>query len=240
MSIKNISLKPIGKVKSPYKQKFGIPRQANLASSAIGLIKLNSTFTDIDCLREVDQFSHLWIVYLFHEIAPQRWKNTVQPPRLGGKHKVGVFSSRSPFRPNPLGLSAVEYLEHYKKNGSIYIKIGGLDLLDGTPILDIKPYIPYADSIPKANGGYASEKPQQKLSVKFTESAKNELVEYESKWENLRSLILETCSLDPRPAWDIDGSDSKQYGVSIYDINIKFVVNEDEALITALQKTIID
>ena len=166
---------PIGKVKSPYKQKFGIPRQANLASSAIGLIKLNNTFTDIDCLREVNQFSHLWIIYLFHETASRGWANTVQPPRLGGKQKVGVFSSRSPFRPNPLGLSAVKYLEHYKEHGSIYIKIGGLDLLDGTPILDIKPYIPYADSIPDANGGYASEKPQQKLSVKFSESAYHEL-----------------------------------------------------------------
>lgn len=228
---------PIGKVKSPYKQKFGIPRQANLVSSAIGLIKLNSSFTDIDCLREADQFSHLWIVYLFHETAPRRWTNTVQPPRLGGKQKVGVFSSRSPFRPNPLGLSAVKYLEHYKKNGSIYIKIGGLDLLDGTPILDIKPYIPYADSIPDANGGYASEKPQQKLSVIFTENAQNELKEYASKWENLRSLIVETCSLDPRPAWNVDGSDSKQYGVSICGINIKFVVNEDVVLITALQRT---
>ena len=84
MSLKNISLTPIGKVKSPYKQKFGIPRQANLASSAVGLIKLNSTFTDIDCLREVNQFSHLWIVYLFHETASRKWANTVQPPRLGG------------------------------------------------------------------------------------------------------------------------------------------------------------
>ena len=228
---------PIGKVKSPYKQKFGIPRQANLASSAIGLIKLNNTFTDIECLREVNQFSHLWIVYLFHETASRRWTNTVQPPRLGGKQKVGVFSSRSPFRPNPLGLSAVKYLEHYKENGSIYIKIGGLDLLDGTPILDIKPYIPYADSIPDANGGYASEKPKQKLSVKFSERAKHELEVYETKYENLRSLIIETCSLDPRPAWNIDSSDSNQYGVSFFGINIKFVVDGDVALITSLLKT---
>ena len=237
MSIKNISLTPIGKVKSPYKQKFGIPRQANLASSATGLIKLNSTFTDIDCLREVNQFSHLWIIYLFHKTACRRWANTVQPPRLGGKQKVGVFSSRSPFRPNPLGLSAVKYIKHYKEHGSIYIKIGGLDLLNGTPILDIKPYIPYADSIPDANGGYASEKPQQKLNVKFSESAKLELEAHEIKYENLRSAIIETCSLDPRPAWNIDGSDSKQYGVSFFGINIKFVVNGDVALITSLQKT---
>ena len=185
----------------------------------------------------MNQFSHLWIVYLFHETASRRWTNTVQPPRLGGKQKVGVFSSRSPFRPNPLGLSAVKYLEHYKENGSIYIKIGGLDLLDGTPILDIKPYIPYADSIPDANGGYASEKPQQKLNVKFSESAKHELEAYETKYENLRSVIIETCSLDPRPAWNIDGSDSKQYGVSFFGINIKFVVNGDVALITSLRKT---
>ena len=154
-----------------------------------------------------------------------------------GQAKSGSLLQQITFRPNPLGLSAVKYLEHYKENGSIYIKIGGLDLLDGTPILDIKPYIPYADSIPNANGGYASEKPQQKLNVKFSESAKHELEAYEIKYENLRSVIIETCSLDPRPAWNIDGSDSKQYGVSFFGINIKFVVNGDVALITSLRKT---
>lgn len=236
MSTQNIALTPIGKVNSPYKQKFVIPRQANLASSAIGTIELDNVFTDMDCLREIAQFSHLWVVYLFHETADQGWTNTVQPPRLGGKKKVGVFSSRSPFRPNPIGISAVKYIEHYKENGKLHIKIGGLDFLDGTPVLDIKPYIPYADSIPKAVGGYASEKPQSVLSVKFSKKAESELKIYEAKLENLRSLITEAFSLDPRPAWRVKTTDPKQYGVTLYNINIKFEFREDVILITALHK----
>ena len=150
--------------------------------------------------------------------------------------KVGVFSSRSPFRPNPIGISAVKYIEHYKENGKLHIKIGGLDFLDGTPVLDIKPYIPYADSIPKAVGGYASEKPQSVLSVKFSKKAESELKIYEAKLENLRSLITEAFSLDPRPAWRVKTTDPKQYGVTLYNINIKFEFREDVILITALHK----
>ena len=238
MSTQNIALTPIGKVNSPYKQKFVIPRQANLASSAIGTIELDNRFTDMDCLREIAQFSHIWVIYLFHETADQGWGNTVQPPRLGGKKKVGVFSSRSPFRPNPIGMSAVKYIEHFKKNGKLHIKIGGLDFLDGTPVLDIKPYIPYADSIPEAVGGYASDKPQSTLSVKFSEKAGHELRVFEAKQENLRSLITEALSLDPRPAWRVKTSDQKQYGVILYDINIKFEFDEDVIFITALHKAV--
>ena len=238
MPTQNIALTPIGKVNSPYKQKFVIPRQANLASSAIGTIELDNVFSDIDCLRAIEQFSHLWIVYLFHQTATQGWTNTVQPPRLGGKKKVGVFSSRSPFRPNPIGISAVKYIEHYKKNERLHIKIGGLDLLDGTPILDIKPYIPYADSIPEAFGGYASKRPQPKLLVKFSEKAESQLQVFEAERENLRLLILEAFALDPRPTWRVKTSDSKQYGVTLYDINIKFEFDIDVILITALDKTV--
>ena len=129
-------------------------------------------------------------------------------------------------------------LEHYKKNERLYIKIGGLDLLDGTPILDIKPYIPYADSIPEAVGGYASKCPKPKLLVKFSEKAESELQVLEAERENLRSLILEAFALDPRPAWRVKTSDSKQYGVTLYDINIKFEFDIDVILITALDKTV--
>ena len=137
MSTQNISLTPIGKVNSPYKQKFAIPRQANLASAAIGTIELNKEFTDFDCLRGMNQFTHLWVIYFLHKTASQGWSATVQPPRLGGKKKVGVFSSRAAFRPNPIGISAVKYIEHFKKDRTIYIKISGMDLLDGTPVLDL-------------------------------------------------------------------------------------------------------
>ena len=236
MSTQNISLTPIGKVNSPYKQKFVIPRQANLADAAIGIIELNKDFTDFDCLRGIDQFTHLWIVYFLHETASQGWAPTVQPPRLGGKKKVGVFSSRAAFRPNPIGISAVKYIEHFKKDRSIHIKISGMDLLDGTPVLDIKPYIPYADSIPTAGGGYASEKPKQVLIVEFSDSAEKKLSAFEAERENLRSLITQVLSLDPRPAWEINTLDQRQYGATIFDINIKFQIHGEAVLVTELQQ----
>ena len=236
MSTQNISLTPIGKVNSPYKQKFVIPRQANLANAATGIIELNKEFTDFDCLRGIDQFTHLWIIYFLHETASLGWTPTVQPPRLGGKKKVGVFSSRAAFRPNPIGISAVKYIEHFKKNGSICIKISGMDLLDGTPVLDIKPYIPYADSIPSADGGYASEKPQQGLSVEFSDDAEKKLITLETKRENLRSLIEQVLSLDPRPAWEINTPGQKQYGATLFDINIKFHVHEETVLVKELHQ----
>ena len=236
MSTQNISLTPIGKVNSPYKQKFVIPRQANLASAAIGTIELNKEFTDFDCLRGMNQFTHLWVIYFLHKTASQGWSATVQPPRLGGKKKVGVFSSRAAFRPNPIGISAVKYIEHFKKDRSIYIKISGMDLLDGTPVLDIKPYIPYADSLPNANGGYASEKPEKRLSVEFSDYAEKKLRAFETERENLRPLIMQVLSLDPRPAWEINTPDPKQYGVALFDINIKFQVHGEAVIVTALHQ----
>ena len=236
MSTQNISLTPIGKVNSPYKQKFVIPRQANLADAAIGIIELNKDFTDFDCLRGIDQFTHLWIIYFLHETAPQGWAPTVQPPRLGGKKKVGVFSSRAAFRPNPIGISAVKYIEHFKKDRSLHIKISGMDILDGTPVLDIKPYIPYADSIPNADGGYASEKPKQGLIVEFSDDAEKKISAFEAERENLRSLIVQVLSLDPRPAWGINTLDQKQYGATIFDINIKFQVHGEAVLVTELHQ----
>ena len=160
----------------------------------------------------------------------------MQPPRLGGKKKVGVFSSRAAFRPNPIGISAVKYIEHFKKNGSICIKISGMDLLDGTPVLDIKPYIPYADSIPNADGGYASEKPKKRLSVEFLDNAEKKLITLETKRENLRSLIEQVLSLDPRPAWEINTPDQKQYGATLFDINIKFQVHGEAVLVKELHQ----
>ena len=236
MSTQNISLTPIGKVNSPYKQKFVIPRQANLADAAIGIIELNKDFTDFDCLRGIDQFTHLWIIYFLHETASQGWAPTVQPPRLGGKKKVGVFSSRAAFRPNPIGISAVKYIEHFKKDRSLHIKISGMDILDGTPVLDIKPYIPYADSIPNADGGYASEKPKQGLIVEFSDDAEKKISAFEAERENLRSLIVQVLSLDPRPAWGINTLDQKQYGATIFDINIKFQVHGEAVLVTELHQ----
>ncbi|MEQ8952563.1 MAG: tRNA (N6-threonylcarbamoyladenosine(37)-N6)-methyltransferase TrmO, partial [Gammaproteobacteria bacterium] len=155
-----MNIKPIGILHSPYRQKFAIPRQPNLVPEAEGIISFESEYADPNLLRALDQFSHLWLLFLFHETASQGWSATVQPPRLGGKTRVGVFASRSPFRPNPLGMSVVRNLGHGMKNGRLQLRVGGIDLLDGTPIVDIKPYIPYADAIADAQGGFAAEAPR--------------------------------------------------------------------------------
>lgn len=235
MAPQNISLKPIGHVNSPYKQKFVIPRQANLVSAGLGSIELNQEYADINSLRGMEQFSHLWIIFFLHATAEKGWSPTVKPPRLGGKKKVGVFSSRAPYRPNPIGISAVEYIEHYESRGRVLIKVGGLDLLDGTPVLDLKPYIPYADSIPNASGGYAAEKPPNKLVIVFLRKAEEELIANKVNYPNLKELIVQLLTLDPRPAWRVKNQDNKQYGVTLYDLNIKFRIEGKQTTVISIR-----
>jgi hypothetical protein len=157
------------------------------------------------------------------------------PPRLGGKKRVGVFSSRAPYRPNPIGISAVEYIEHYESRGRVLIKVGGLDLLDGTPVLDLKPYIPYADSIPNASGGYAAEKPPSKLVIVFSRKAEEELITNKVNYPNLKELIVQLLTLDPRPAWRVKNQDNKQYGVTLYDLNIKFRIKGKQTTVISIR-----
>ena len=235
MAPQNISFKPIGHVNSPYKQKFVIPRQANLVSAGLGSIELNQEYADINSLRGMEQFSHLWIIFFLHSTAEKGWSPTVKPPRLGGKKKVGVFSSRAPYRPNPIGISAVEYIEHYESRGRVLIKVGGLDLLDGTPVLDLKPYIPYADSIPNASGGYAAEKPPNKLVIVFLRKAEEELIANKVNYPNLKELIVQLLTLDPRPAWRVKSQDNKQYGVTLYDLNIKFRIERKQTTVISIR-----
>ncbi|MGE5086006.1 MAG: tRNA (N6-threonylcarbamoyladenosine(37)-N6)-methyltransferase TrmO, partial [Bacillota bacterium] len=192
----------IGVVKTPFHDKFGIPRQPGLVSQAKGVIKIHPDPDLKTALRSLEEFSHLWIVFVFHEHGGKNWKPSVRPPRLGGNRKVGVLASRSPHRPNPIGLSAVR-LEKVDLDapGGPEIHVGGVDLLDGTPVLDIKPYIPYADSIPEANAGWASEG-IERIPVKFTDEAEAEIKKRDPSGEkNLRSLIVEVLELDPRPAF---------------------------------------
>lgn len=192
----------IGTVQSPFKDKFGIPRQPGLVSQAKGLIKIHDDPDLKTALRSLEEFSHVWIVFVFHEHGGRNWKPSIRPPRLGGARKVGVLASRSPHRPNPIGLSAV-LLEKIdlEAEGGPEIHVAGIDLLDGTPVLDIKPYIPYADAIPDANAGWASEA-IIRTPVKFSEEAEAEILKRDPVGEkNLRALIIEVLELDPRPAF---------------------------------------
>ena len=234
--MEEISLKPIGIVHSPYKQKFAIPRQPNLVPAAIGKIELHADYADLNCLRNIDQFSHLWILFFFHATALQGWSPTVQPPRLGSQEKVGVFASRSPFRPNPLGISVVKNLGYKSLKGKITIEVGGIDILDRTPVIDIKPYIPYADILDSAEGGYATEKHSSNFEVGFSEAAEKKLAMLAPSFPELKNLISQVLAQDPRPAWRIKDQDEKQYGMTLFEFNIKWQVNKDIISVTAINE----
>ena len=166
--MKSLNFTPIGHISSCYKEKFGIPRQPGLVSAAKAKLTLDEMF-DEECVRELEDFSHIWLQFVFHQTHTQGWKSMVRPPRLGGNSKVGVFASRSTFRPNPIGLSVVELDNIEIINSQVVLHFKGCDLVDGTPILDVKPYLPYVDAIPEAKAGYAKQKPLQKMTVFMSE-----------------------------------------------------------------------
>ena len=236
MDREELSYHPIGYIKSPYKQKFAIPRQPNLVPQAIGELELNKEFADPNTLREIESFSHLWLLFHFSETAQQGWNATVQPPRLGGKEKVGVFASRSPFRPNPIGLSVVENLGVELSAGRSVIKVGGIDVLDGTPVLDIKPYLPYADSLPDATAGFAAQRPGRSISVKYSDAALESLAALKARYPDLEAFIRSVLQQDPRPAWRVREDDEKQYGMSLYDLNIKWRQSEESISVLSIER----
>lgn len=233
------SVKAIGYVSSPFKEKFGIPRQPGLMSQAKGVIKLNPDPDLKTALRSLDQFSHLWIVFIFHQHGGHKWKPSIRPPRLGGNVKVGVLASRSPHRPNPIGISAVaiEKIE-LDAEGGPEISVSGVDLLDGTPVLDIKPYIPYADSIPDANAGWAAE-PIKRHTVTFNTEALSDLaaIEKQSSTDemiSLKSFIIEMLELDPRPAsqqrrYPVDHKNSQglEFGFDLLGFDVSYQILND-------------
>ena len=221
-----MNITPIAYINTPYKQKFAIPRQPNLVREARGEIIFENDFADPNCLRGIEQFSHLWLVFVFHETADKGWAPTVQPPRLGGKENMGVFATRSTFRPNPIGLSVVENLGWKQQGASLTLQVGGLDLLDGTPILDIKPYLPYADALPQAKAGFAETAPSSAYEINFSIDAELSLQELESSYPELRSFISSVLKQDPRPAWRKKEQDTKRYGMTLFHLNIKWQVYE--------------
>ncbi len=175
------SLEPIAIIHSPFREKFVTPRQPGLTPSIRAQITFNPGFATPEAVRGLEDFSHIWLVFLFHQNWEKGWKPTVRPPRLGGNQRVGVYASRSPFRPNPIGLSAVKLLSINTDQASVSLEVQGADLIDGTPILDIKPYIPYGDSIPEATRGFAEEAPRPTLQVQFSELALKQMVLYKKE-----------------------------------------------------------
>lgn len=227
-----IDFKTIGIVHSPYKEKFGVPRQPNLVPLAKGELHLLTPFNHPDCVRGLEKFSHLWLLFVFSATAQQGWHNTVRPPRLGGNERVGVFASRSTFRPNPIGLSAVELHDIIVKREQIILKLGSVDLMDQTPIIDIKPYIPYSDCYPDALASYAIKKPENQLVVQFSQQVEQKIAEQ----SELRELIIQVISQDPRPAYKKNTAIRQEFGIKLYHYNIRWQVEKQCATIIDIQE----
>ncbi len=212
----------IATIESPYKEKFAIPRQPNLVSAAKGKVILTGAANNCEMVRDIEQFSHLWLLFVFHGTQEQGWKPLVRPPRLGGNAKTGVLATRSTFRPNPIGMSVVKLDSVSVEAKQTILNISGLDLLDGTPIIDIKPYVPYSDAIINADAGFAQHKPKASLTVVFTNQAKCDLSQYDSCYSELALLIEQVLAQDPRPAYKQGKSDDKVYGMRLHDLNIQW------------------
>ena len=231
----DIKLTTIATIRTPFQQKFAIPRQPNLVPEAEGRIVFAPEFADPNCLRALDEFSHLWLLFVFHGVAAQGWSPTVQPPRLGGKQRVGVFASRSPFRPNPIGMSVVRNLGHSSNQGQLELTVAGVDLLDMTPILDIKPYVPYADVIAGASSGFAQQAPGHDRDIVFSDAANDTLAALPESGTALRNLIQSVLRQDPRPAWRVKDSDQKQYGMSLSNYNIKWQLENEQVVVSEIR-----
>lgn len=221
----------IATVKSCYKEKFGIPRQPGLSNSAKSIIEFADNYNDEDYIKGLEGFSHIWVIFIFHKHLDKEIKPTVRPPRLGGNKKIGVFASRSPFRPNPVGMSVVRLEKITRVDNKIQLHISSADLLDGTPVVDIKPYIAYADAINDSEDAYAVNQPEYKLAVEFSDDANKVLEKLNDEDSVFKNLIIETLSLDPRPAYIKD--DSKVYGINLNNYNIRWSVEDD--IVTVLE-----
>ncbi|MBI5040814.1 MAG: tRNA (N6-threonylcarbamoyladenosine(37)-N6)-methyltransferase TrmO [Gammaproteobacteria bacterium] len=230
----NYTFPPIGIIHSPFKEKFGVPRQPGIAPAARATLELLPPYDRDEALEGLAGFSHVWLVFVFHATADQGWHPTVRPPRLGGNARVGVFASRSTFRPNPIGLSVVELAGFGREDGKLVLHLRGADLIDGTPVLDIKPYVPYADSLPDARGGFADSAPEKRLAVRFTIEAEVPLAAREAVHPQLRALITQILAVDPRPAYREDEPVERVYGMRLLDFDLRWRVEGDTAVVVAL------
>ncbi len=213
-------MKIIAHIENDFPTKFGIPRQSGLVNSLRSRIVFAPEYRNPDAFRGLEDFSHVWLIWEFSQAVRQKWSPTVRPPRLGGNTRMGVFATRSPFRPNPVGLSAVQ-LEEVVLHGADapYLVVSGADLMNGTPIYDIKPYLPHIDSHPDARGGFAVLAAEHRLKVVFPEQW------LEKVPEQLRDGLTEVLAQDPRPSYQHDPE--RIYGFGFARLEVKFTVDED-------------
>ncbi len=225
MSGEEQKLEIIARIRTDFPEKFGIPRQSGIVEDLCGIIVFEPKYRNRDALRGLEGFSHIWLLWQFSETVCERWQPTVRPPRLGGNTKMGVFATRSPFRPNPIGLSCVKLdsIEDTDQYGTV-LKVKGADLMDGTPIYDIKPYLPYTDCRTEAIGGFAEPLREYALEVDFPEELLSVIP------EDRRKAIISVLENDPRPSYQSDPE--RIYGLSFAGFNIEFTVKEKTLIVT--------
>ncbi len=225
----------IGVIRSPYKEKFAVPRQPGLVKSSGGELHLLAPYNQADAVRGLDAFSHLWVVFVFHQTMEGGWRPTVRPPRLGGNSRMGVFATRSTFRPNPIGMSLVELRGIRCHKDQVVLELGSLDLVDGTPVIDIKPYLPFAEALPEARASYAQHAPQAEMPVYFAPELVTSLCQLEKRYPRLREFIVEVLAQDPRPAYRKEEESGKTYAVWLLDFNVRWRVTEAGFEVFALE-----
>ena len=227
--MENVNIQVIARMRSDFATKFGIPRQSGLVQELRSTIVFEPEFRNPDTLRGIEDFSHLGIIWQFSEAGRTGWSPTVRPPRLGGNTRMGVFATRSPFRPNNLGLSSVKLLgvEHTQEYGTV-LHVGGADLMDGTPIFDIKPYIPYGDCHPEATGGFTDTAGEFLLQVVFPPALRNILP------QDKQAAAIGVLSHDPRPSYQ--RKPDRVYGITFAGFDIRFTVKDDTLTVIAVDK----
>ena len=222
------SLKVIARIHSDFPTKFGIPRQSGLIPELTAAVVFEPPYRNPEALRGLEKFSHIWLIWQFSEAVREDWSPTVRPPRLGGNRRVGVFASRSPFRPNALGLSSVRLLriEKHPKYGDILV-VSGADLMDGTPIFDVKPYLPVGDSHPEALGGFTENLAEPQLTVEFPDELLRQIP------RDRQAALLAVLSRDIRPGYQRD--EERVYGLPFAGFDVKFRVRGDILTVSALE-----
>ena len=233
-------IKTIGIIHSPCKEKFAVPRQSGLVPALVSKIEILKPYDRDEAFNALETFSHIWVLSIFHQALREKWQPTVRPPRLGGNQRVGVFASRSPFRPNPIALSIFKLHAIEREAGKLSLIVSGTDLIEATPVIDIKPYVPYADKPSEVLAGYTETAERHRLAVEFSPQARQQCQQIEAeRGLELVTLITQLVEQDPRPAYRSGqqpqaGKQASQYGMRLYDYNISFEVVADRATIISI------
>ncbi len=226
-------LQKIAVVESPFREKFGIPRQPGLCPHIPGVITILPPFNKIDAFRGLEESSHIWVLFMFHHSSTQEWQPLVRPPKLGGKIRKGVFATRSPFRPNRIGQSVVKFEGQETAKNKILLHISGHDFLDGTPVIDIKPYIPYSDQIEAATSNYSLLEDERKCKIVFSQQALDQCILWnQNNKGDLQLMLSEILEQDPRPGYHKETQPTRDYRFRLFDLEIQFTSKNNLLTVT--------